>query len=94
MGYATNPNGFLQFNNFEVPYENMLCRYNKVSPEGLYTKTKNEKIQYATMVGIRVKILSYAYFYLSAAATIAVRYSIVRRQFKDENNIERKIFDY
>jgi len=73
-------NGFLKLDNVRIPRENMLMRYAKVSPEGVYTKPPHAKIAYGTMIAVRAFLVRSAAFDLSKGVTIAVRYSCVRRQ--------------
>ncbi|XP_046845069.1 peroxisomal acyl-coenzyme A oxidase 1-like isoform X2 [Xenia sp. Carnegie-2017] len=97
MGYATIDNGFLCFNHVHIPRENMLMKYNKVSPNGIYVKAKgyNEKLSYLSMVMIRAYLVFDAGFFLSRSCTIAIRYSAIRRQGKiNKRGPESKILDY
>ena len=48
--------------------------------DGTYIKSVNDKLTYGTMVFVRVMLLQDLLYYLMKAATIAVRYSAVRRQ--------------
>lgn len=52
----------------------------QVAPDGTYTKPVNAKAAYGTMTSVRAGIVWDASMLLSRAATIAVRYSAVRRQ--------------
>ena len=94
LGYDAKDNGFLKFSNVRIPRDNMLMRYSKLNKKGEFLKPSNEKIAYATMMSIRSIILNECSQYLSMAHTIAVRYSIFRTQFHDDNQKERKILDY
>lgn len=38
MGFNCKDNGYIIFNNYRIPRENMLMKYHKVSPEGVYSK--------------------------------------------------------
>jgi len=46
------------------------------------------------MIDIRLDIIEACPLVLARALTIAVRYSLVRHQFKDSNGIERRVMDY
>ena len=94
LGYNTKDNGFLRFNNVSIPRENLLARYVKVSKSGEFKRVGNEKIGYATMMGVRANIILNAASYLAKFLTIGVRYSLVRTQFKDERGLEMKTLDY
>lgn len=52
----------------------------KVSPDGKFTKPKNSKVLYGTMMFVRAVIPKDTFGLLSSAVTIAIRYSAVRRQ--------------
>ena len=49
-------------------------------PDGTYVPPAQKKSSYSTMVFIRVAICTDCLNYLKKAATIAIRYSAVRRQ--------------
>ncbi|EAR89261.1 peroxisomal acyl-CoA oxidase (macronuclear) [Tetrahymena thermophila SB210] len=93
-GYNSKDNGFLILNNIRIPRTNMLSRYVKVTDKGEFIPAGNPKIVYATMMKVRLGILYESYYFLAAQLTIATRYSLIRKQFKDENGIERTILDY
>lgn len=78
----------------KIPRGDMLNRYSSVTREGKFIPAGNPRIVYATMMRVRLGILKHSYMFLSAQLAIAVRYSVVRKQFKDENGIERSIMDY
>jgi acyl-CoA oxidase len=78
-GFSTNPNGYVRFSNVRIPKSSLLSKYNELSDDGAFVKKGNEKISYATMVGIRVGILGTCFYYSALAATIVVRYSNVRK---------------
>ncbi|KAL6074611.1 Acyl-coenzyme A oxidase (Acyl-CoA oxidase) [Balamuthia mandrillaris] len=97
FGYDTQDNGFLLFNHVRIPRENMLMRYQQVSPEGVYTAPPKSlsKIGYATMIRIRAGIVATASTTLAKACTIAIRYGAVRCQFSDvEGQPEKAVLDY
>lgn len=80
LGFNTANNGFLKFDNFRIPRNNMLMKNAQVLKDGTYVKSKNDKLAYGTMVLVRVLIVTDLAFEVSRVATIAVRYSAVRRQ--------------
>lgn len=81
FGYNTNDNGFLRFDNYTIPRENMLMKFSQVSEDGTYHRPPHSKLAYGTMVGVRVGIIGEAMHYLGRAVTISIRYSAVRKQF-------------
>ncbi|CAH2302138.1 peroxisomal acyl-coenzyme A oxidase 1 isoform X2 [Pelobates cultripes] len=80
FGFDETDNGFLKFDKFRVPRENMLMKYAQVKPDGTYVKPLSDKLTYGTMVFIRSMIVGDSARSLSRACTIAVRYSAVRHQ--------------
>lgn len=72
----------------------MLAKYSSVSDDGLYEKRGDEKVSYATMLTVRAKIPTTCFWGLSIATTIITRYSLVRKQFKNDKGEEIKILDY
>ena len=64
----------------------MLAAFSQVDiKSGSYIKPINDKLGYATMVFIRSGIVQNAGMVLARAATVAVRYCAVRRQFADKD---------
>jgi acyl-CoA oxidase len=59
MGRQGLDNGWLQFTHVRIPRENMLMKWAKVSPEGVYTPPPNQQIVYATLIGERLAVVSY-----------------------------------
>ncbi|XP_018427966.1 PREDICTED: peroxisomal acyl-coenzyme A oxidase 1 isoform X1 [Nanorana parkeri] len=80
FGFDEIDNGFLSFNKFRIPRENMLMKHAKVEPDGTYVKPLSDKLTYGTMVFIRSMIVGDSARSLSRACTIAIRYSAVRHQ--------------
>eukprot|EP00742_Colponemidia_sp_Colp-10_P006324 GILJ01006778.1.p1 GENE.GILJ01006778.1~~GILJ01006778.1.p1 ORF type:complete len:707 (+),score=95.89 GILJ01006778.1:27-2123(+) len=98
IGYHTQDNGFLRFDNVRIPRDHMLMRFAQVSESGEYSRPPHAKLGYGTMIMVRAYLVRAAGDALSRAVTIATRYSCVRRQFlideKNSNSLERKIIDY
>ncbi|XP_026577428.1 peroxisomal acyl-coenzyme A oxidase 2 [Pseudonaja textilis] len=96
MGFENVDNGFLILKNVRVPRENMLAKFSQVLPDGQYKKQGSEKINYLTMIVVRVNILQSSIIpCLMKACTIAIRYSVVRRQSElKPGDPEVKILDY
>ena len=94
VGFNTKDNGYCRFDNVRIPRTNMLMKYTKVSKNGEYKKKGDERIGYAIMMQVRDMLGHFSWRALSHACVIATRYSIVRTQFRNEEGVERKIFDY
>lgn len=82
IGFQAVDNGFLRFSRVRIPRNQMLMRHFKVDRQGTYTKPSHDKIAYTGMTSIRSGITLSVYHMLARATTIAVRYSIVRQQFR------------
>ncbi|XP_058460945.1 probable peroxisomal acyl-coenzyme A oxidase 1 [Malaya genurostris] len=80
IGYKGVNNGYLGFNNYRIPRNNMLMKNAQLLRDGSYVKPVSSVLTYGTMVFVRVIIVKGMAYELSKVATIAVRYSCVRRQ--------------
>lgn len=73
-------NGFLGLKDVRIPRTQMLMKNAQVRPNGRFVKGPEPLLTYGTMVFVRVMIVRDVSFGLQQAATIATRYSAVRRQ--------------
>lgn len=80
LGMKSVNNGYLGFEHVRIPRKNMLMRNNKVLADGTYVKSPSSVLTYGTMMFVRVVIVRDMSQFLAKAATIAIRYSAVRRQ--------------
>jgi len=80
FGFAGVDNGFLRLNHVRVPRTELLSRFGSVLPGGKYQKPPHSKLGYAGMTSTRVNLAVRSGGQLAQAATIAIRYSIIRRQ--------------
>ncbi|XP_028130693.1 peroxisomal acyl-coenzyme A oxidase 3 isoform X1 [Diabrotica virgifera virgifera] len=97
-------NGFIMFNNFRIPRENLLNRTADVTPSGDYESSFTDpgKILGAALENLsmgRVGIMQESSNNLICAITIALRYAAVRKQFapngEGNNNMnELPIIEY
>lgn len=95
LGMKGLNNGYLGFDHVRIPRTNMLMRNNRVLEDGTYVKAPSSVLTYGTMMFVRVVIVKDMANYLSKAATIATRYSAVRRQSPiDPNQPEPQIIDH
>jgi acyl-CoA oxidase len=86
-GLNSIDNGFIVFNKVRIPRFNMLANYAQVEKgTGRYISPPNARLSYGTLVMMRVILILGAGNALARAATIAVRYSAIRRQFVDQEN--------
>ncbi|KAJ5722492.1 hypothetical protein N7488_000527 [Penicillium malachiteum] len=77
----------------------MLSRYSSVDPEtGIYTKPEQPATVYGSLTYVRAQIVHHARLVLARAVTVAVRYTAIRRQFKDRDGDgigpELSVLDY
>ncbi|OXU23026.1 hypothetical protein TSAR_016605 [Trichomalopsis sarcophagae] len=95
LGMNATNNGFLGFDNVRIPREHMLMKNSKVLEDGTYVKAPSDKLTYGTMMFVRVVIVRDIAKYLSKASTIAIRYSVVRKQGQAKpDGPETQIIDY
>jgi acyl-CoA oxidase len=98
MGFQGMDNGYLRFDNYRLPKKYMLARFSTINDAGEYEVVDRNglKLMYLSLVRARIFILADAWVPLSSALTIAIRYSLVRKQFTDPKNPteELKILDY
>ncbi|XP_045771505.1 probable peroxisomal acyl-coenzyme A oxidase 1 [Maniola jurtina] len=95
MGFNTANNGFLGFDNVRIPRNWMLMKNAQVLKDGTFKASPNSKLVYGTMVNVRVIIVNNLSKNLAQAATIAVRYSAIRRQSQPKPGApEPQIIDY
>ncbi|CAG8570219.1 9624_t:CDS:10 [Acaulospora morrowiae] len=89
-------NGFLRFTKVRIPRTNMPMKFSKVSNTGVYTRPPHAKMAYGVLVLGRADIIQNAAIILARVLTIAIRYSIIRRQgndYKDPSQ-ELQVLDY
>uniref|UniRef100_A0A6A7GC50 Peroxisomal acyl-coenzyme A oxidase 1 isoform X1 n=1 Tax=Hirondellea gigas TaxID=1518452 RepID=A0A6A7GC50_9CRUS len=83
LGDNANDTGFMRLENVRIPRDRMLSRYQQVSPDGKYMKSAgkaNPRTHYMTMMIARGSMMRGAGDQLARAATVATRYSEVRKQ--------------
>lgn len=99
FGFEGTDNGFVRFDNYNIPRRNMLMKYAQVHEDGTYTTTitkKSSKLAYGSMVFIRAMLVyAGASRLLAQAVTIATRYSCIRHQSEYEpGKPEPQIIEY
>ena len=86
-GYASMDNGYMLFNHFRVPRNALLAKYSNVDEQGKYTKPQNPATVYGSMTYARAILIGQARLVLARAVTVAVRYTLIRRQFSDRDSV-------
>ncbi|XP_071810948.1 peroxisomal acyl-coenzyme A oxidase 1-like isoform X1 [Apostichopus japonicus] len=80
LGYSNVDNGFLRLEYVRIPRDQMCMKFSQVHPDGTYSAPPHSKLSYNSMVHIRSGLVKRVGIGLSKGATIATRYSAVRRQ--------------
>jgi acyl-CoA oxidase len=96
LGYHSKDNGWAEFNQVRIPRTDMLMGLCNVDRQGKFTITGDLRALYIVMMMIRTQIVSKASWTLAMALLIAVRYAVVRRQFKTVHGVkeERQLLNY
>lgn len=94
MGYGAKENGFLKFTHCRIPLENMPSRFIEVTENGDVIQKGNPKIMYSSMMKSRTALLSNSAYSLGKAVAIAIRYSHLRKQFKNDLKEEIPVIQY
>jgi acyl-CoA oxidase len=99
MGLNGVDNGLIEFNQVEIPKENMLDRFAGVDEAGKFTSpiaSDNRRFftMLGTLVGGRIGIPRSGIAACKSGLTIAIRYGDQRRQFGPEGGTEVPILNY
>jgi acyl-CoA oxidase len=96
FGYNSKDNGWLTFDHVRIPRDHMLQKFISVDRDGSVSINGDLRVLYSTMMLIRQSLICWTKYYLAKALTIAIRYSIVRRQFKNISGRkeETQLLDY
>ena len=83
FGLNSIDNGFVKISYAKAPRSSLLTRFARVNPGGEYeiTDPNGIKILYQGVMRARATIVRDSWAPLAKALTIAIRYSLVRRQF-------------
>jgi acyl-CoA oxidase len=97
--FAGLDNGWVRFDHVKLPRFNMLAKHAQVLKGGEYVRPPSDKLSYGGMIFIRSQMIDRTGWMLSRGNTIAMRYSLVRRQFRDPDakdpaEIERSVLSY
>lgn len=92
-------NSWIRFNHVQLPRFNMLAKHAQVKKGGEYVRPPSDKMSYGGMIFIRSQMIDRTGWMLSRAQTIAMRYALVRRQFRDPDSksisdTERSVLSY
>lgn len=94
-GMAAQDQGFARFDHVRVPRTNMFSKFAEVTTEGSYIQPPHAKLSYGGMMYIRATMIPSSGWTIAKAATIAIRYTTVRRQGEpDAKGLERQVLTY
>lgn len=94
-GMAAQDQGFAIFDHVRIPRTNMFSKFAEVTIEGSYIQPPHAKLSYGGMMYIRATMIPSAGWTIAKAATVAIRYTTVRRQGElDAKGLERQVLTY
>ncbi|KAG1777940.1 peroxisomal oxidase [Suillus placidus] len=94
-GMAAQDQGFARFDHVRIPRTNMFSKFAEVTTEGSYIQPPHAKLSYGGMMYIRATMIPSAGWAIAKAATVAIRYTTVRRQGEpDAKGLERQVLTY
>ena len=94
FGFFDVDNGFMRFTKFRIPKTALLGKSIGVEPDGTLWTKNTSKVTYSGMMVSRFSIIAGAYSTMFKCVMIAMRYSLLRKQFKDSQGKEIRIYDY
>jgi acyl-CoA oxidase len=96
MGYHSKNNGWCTFDQVRIPREWMPMKFVSVDKEGTFSIEGDMRALYSVMMDIRTQLVQHSGLTLQRALLIGMRYSAVRRQFKNTSGSkqETKLIDY
>ena len=79
LGYQSMDNGYLGFNHYRIPRENLLSRFIYVDKEGTVEMKGDPRALYSILVATRVAITHASFIAIARSALISIRYAVCRR---------------
>lgn len=79
IGYSTVDNGWLSFDQYRIPRENMLSKFAEITKDGDFELKADPRMLYQIMVQTRLMVCAGASMLMHKACMIATRYSVCRR---------------
>ena len=83
FGYFSKDNGWLTFDKVRIPRDQLLQKFTSVDREGNFSVEGDIRVLYASMLITRTQMVRAASLMASIGLTIGLRYSAVRRQFRN-----------
>lgn len=93
MGRDAIDNGWIQFNDVEIPKEYFLQKFTTIDDDGTVHNTPLEQLSYSALIQGRVNMVLDSARHGAKFITIALRYAIGRQQFGSADN-ENQIINY
>mmetsp|Transcript_3548 Transcript_3548/g.5347 ORF Transcript_3548/g.5347 Transcript_3548/m.5347 type:complete len:216 (-) Transcript_3548:1029-1676(-) len=96
LGFNSKDNGWLIMNHVKVPREQMLQKFMKLDQDGSVSFDGDIRMLYSVMLRARNHIVATSKNSMAMGLTIGIRYSLVRRQFRNvgDKTQETKLLDY
>lgn len=94
FGFSSADNGWMTMDHVRIKKDDMLSRFNYIDEDGCYSVNGDPRILFGTMIKTRILIFSGAYLAQLFVCLTSIRYSIVRRQFKNKEGDEIQLIDY
>ncbi|ODV86650.1 hypothetical protein CANARDRAFT_196125 [[Candida] arabinofermentans NRRL YB-2248] len=95
MGRDGIDNGWIQFSNVEIPKEYMLSKFTTIDEDGEVVDPPLAQLAYGALLGGRVTMVTDSFRTSERFITIALRYSVGRRQFASKGEkIENQLINY
>lgn len=96
FGYTSKDNGWMIFNQVRIKKENMLQKFMNVDEDGCFELKSDPRALYLVMLRTRILLFGASWVAQNLLSQIGIRYSIVRRQFRNISGQEgeTKLMDY
>lgn len=96
FGYTSKDNGWMNFNQVRIKKENMLQKFMNVDEDGCFELKSDPRALYLVMLRTRILLFGASWVAQNMVSQIGIRYSIVRRQFRNITGQEgeTKLMDY
>ena len=83
FGFNSKDNGWCTFDHVRIPRNQMMQKFLSIDRDGSLEMKGDMRMMYSVMLNTRVELISISRLTLGITSLIAVRYSAVRRQFKN-----------
>lgn len=90
FGFHDKDNGWCTFDKVRIPRRQMLMKFTKVDTDGTFSIEGDTRILFSTMLKTRVQMISATKWVFWGNLLVAVRYSLVRRQFKNISGVKEE----